>query len=242
MDPITSRTNHMPSLKENIARVAAYYKARAPEYHETTGYGLERVDHGYAPLKKLYQDTFQGHTVLEIACGTGYWTEAIAQTARAVVATDIHPDLVETTRQRLESLPHVRCQVADAYTLDTVNGTFTAAFAQYWWSHIPRKMQRPFLDALHQKLRRGALVLFTDNVEYETERTNRRVDEHGDIYEERLLRDGSRFETIKNFASEAEFRELLDGLADDITYLEFDTGNSKYEPARLWTVSYRLKM
>jgi SAM-dependent methyltransferase len=231
----------MPSLKENIARVAAYYKARAPEYHETTGYGLERVDSGYAPLKKLYQDAFEGHSVLEVACGTGYWTEAIALTARSIVATDIHPDLVEATSKRLAGLTHVRCQVADAYTLSTVHETFSAAFAQYWWSHIPKMMRRPFLDALHQKLRPGALVMFADNVEYETERTNRRIDEHGDIYEERLLRDGSIFETIKNFASEADFRELLGDSADDIYFQEFDTG-SKHEPARLWTVSYRLTM
>jgi SAM-dependent methyltransferase len=231
----------MPSLEENMARVAAYYAARAPEYHETTGYGLERVDTGYARLKDLYRAAFQGRDVLEIACGTGYWTEAIATTARTVVATDIHPDLVDATRKRLEPYPHARCQVADAYMLDTVAGSFSGAFAQYWWSHIPRKMRRPFLDVLHSKLRPGARVMFADNAEYQASWVQRRVDEHGDIYEERTLRDGSRFETIKNFVSESEFKELLADVADDITYVEHDTGNGAHEPSHLWTLSYQLK-
>jgi demethylmenaquinone methyltransferase/2-methoxy-6-polyprenyl-1,4-benzoquinol methylase len=231
----------MQSQKESIARVADYYAARAPEYHETTGYGVERVDKGYAQLKELYQKAFRGHDVLEIACGTGYWTEAVAQVARSVLATDIHPELVEMTRQRLISLDNVRCRVADAYSLETVTERFSAAFAQYWWSHIPRAMRKPFLQTLHAKLLPGALVMFTDNIEYQGASVKRRVDECGDIYEERLLRDGSRFETIKNFVNKSEFVDLLAGVVEDLEYIEHDTGNSAHEPSRLWTLSYRLK-
>jgi SAM-dependent methyltransferase len=237
----TKEEPSMPSLAENIARVAAYYAARASEYHETTGYGVERVDTGYARLKAYYQAEFQGRDVLEIACGTGYWTEAVAATARSVVATDIHAELVEATRQRLEPFSNARCQVADAYSLDTVADSFSGAFGQYWWSHIPRKMRKPFLEVLHSKLHPGARVIFADNAEYRASWVHRRVDEHGDIYEERSLRDGSRFETIKNFVSESEFIELLAAVADDIAYVEYDTGNGAHEPSHLWTLSYRLK-
>ena len=148
----------MPSLEDNIARVAAYYAARAPEYHETTGYDLERVDARFARVKAFYQTAFKGHNVLEIACGTGYWTRIVAGTADSVLATDIHPELVDATRQRSISLPNVQCQVADAYRLDTVAGTFSGAFAQFWWSHIPRDRRKAFLDTLHARLEPGALI------------------------------------------------------------------------------------
>lgn len=49
--------------------------------------------------------------------------------ARGVLATDIHPELVEATRQRVKSFPNVRCQVADAYSLKAVNECFSRAFA-----------------------------------------------------------------------------------------------------------------
>lgn len=230
----------MPSMEENVARVAAYYQARAHEYHETTGYHRDNVDAGYAQLKEQHQAAFAGHDVLEIACGTGYWTGVIAATARSVLATDIHPELVQETSERLRPFPNVRCQVADAYSLDTIHETFSAAFAQYWWSHIPRAMRPVFLRALHSKLRPGAFVSFSDNLEYDADWVKRRVDEHGDTYEERSLRDGTRFETIKNFPSKAEFVELLGDTAEDVTFLEQEAGEID-GPSRLWTVSYRLK-
>jgi protein-L-isoaspartate O-methyltransferase len=231
----------MPSLKENVARVAEYYAARAHEYHETTGYDDTQTDAGYAALKAAHQAAFKGLDVIEIACGTGYWTEVIAQTARSVLATDIHAQLIEITRQRLKSLPHVRCQIADAYTLATVDGTFSGAFAQYWWSHIPKAMRSTFLHALHAKLRPGAFVCFTDNLEYQADWVKRRVDEHGDVYEERRLRDGSCFETIKNFPTEAEFAALLAGVAEDLRFVEHRAGPLADPTSHLWSVSYRLK-
>lgn len=56
----------MQSLDVSITRVAAYFWGLriASEYQETTGYGLESVDRGYAPLKELYQAAFRGHDVL----------------------------------------------------------------------------------------------------------------------------------------------------------------------------------
>lgn len=231
----------MPSLNENVARVADYYAARAHEYHETTGYDDMQTDAGYAKLKATHQAAFKGLDVIEIACGTGYWTEVIAQTARSVLATDIHAQLIEITRQRLKALAHVRCQVADAYTLAGVDGSFSGAFGHYWWSHIPKALRKTFLGSLHAKLRPGAFVSFTDNLEYQAGWVKRRIDEHGDVYEERRLRDGTCFETIKNFPSEAEFVELLADTADDLRFVEHRAGPLADPTSRLWTVSYRLK-
>ncbi|MDY6945535.1 MAG: class I SAM-dependent methyltransferase, partial [Pseudomonadota bacterium] len=134
-----------------------------------------------------------------------------------------------------------RCQVADAYALDAIDGEFSAAFAHYWWSHMPKQLCQPFLESLHRRLRPGAVVSFTDNLPYEAGWVKRRVDEHGDIYEERSLRDGSCFETIKNFPSQAELAALLEGVADSMTYTEHQIGNTADGPSRLWTVTYRLR-
>jgi demethylmenaquinone methyltransferase/2-methoxy-6-polyprenyl-1,4-benzoquinol methylase len=223
----------MPSVEENIARVAAFYAAQAPEYHEAA-YGMEPVDTSYPRLKAAYQAAFRGHSVLEVAAGTGYWTEVVARTARTVLATDVNPWLVESTRNRLHSLSNVQFRVADAYSLETVSESFSAAFAQFWWSHIPRKRHNSFLHTLHSKLQPGALVSFTDHLASYSKGMKHRIDEHGDIYEERILRDGSRFETIKNFPSEFELAGLLNGIASDVTY-------AASEPEHLWTVSYHVK-
>ena len=124
-------------------------------------------------------------------------------------------------------------QVADAYTLDTVSGSYSAAFGVHWWSHIPKKKRWQFLTSLHARLKTGALVLFTDNLPCGFG-DGHRTDEHGDIYEARILRDGTHFETIKNFPTRAELIEVLQDLADDINYVE-------QEPEHLWTISYRVR-
>jgi SAM-dependent methyltransferase len=223
----------MPTVDENVAQIARFYALQVPAYHDFT-YGSEHVEEFYSRLKLLYQTTLAGHTVLEIACGTGYWTETIALAARSVLATDVNQELVEATRKRTARFPHVHCQVADAYSLANVSGKFSAAFAHYWWSHVPKKKQRAFLDALHAALEPGALVIFTDNLVYEWDWVKRRTDEHGDIYEQRVLPDGSIAETIKNFPSESELTSLLEGIAEDVSYVE-------QQPEQLWTLTYHVK-
>jgi SAM-dependent methyltransferase len=223
----------MPSMEENATRIVAYYAARAPEYHETTGYGTEDTEERYRRLKAVYQTVLKDHDVLEIASGTGYWTEVAARTARTVLATDIVPALVDRTRQRVESFPNVRCQISDAYTLESVSGPFSAAFAQHWLSHVPRSRLRSFLETLHSKLQPGASVFFSDDLPYDAGQLQRRLDEHGDMYEQRLLLDGSSFETIKNFPSSLELIELLSGISTDLCY-------SEYEPEHLWALRYHV--
>lgn len=222
----------MISTEESISRVTAYYAAQAPEYHAVC-YETEEADQTYARLKGIYRQAFRELNVIEIAAGSGYWTEAIAAGAQRVLATDASEWHVDSIRKRLGAFSNVQSEVADAYSLESVTGRFTAAFAQHWWSHIPVKRQRAFLDTLHSKLQPGAFVLFGDNLPYFGEGVNRRTDEHGDLYEERFLRDGSRFETIKNFPTEAGLRELLNDAARDLDYRQ-------YEPEHLWVLSYRL--
>lgn len=223
----------MPSVEENLAKVVSFYQTHAATYHQRS-YQHSSTDSFYARLRERYRTLFEGHTVLEIAAGSGYWTEAVAASAAHVLATDANQSLVEIIKQRLGHLPNVDSVAADAYSLNSVQGPFSAAFAQYWWSHIPKKKVSTFLSALHSKLSPGALVFFCDDLVYEYSTWTRRVDEHGDIQEERPRVDGTRAETIKNFPGKEELLAALAPHSDDITYEEL-------EPEHLWAVTYRLR-
>jgi SAM-dependent methyltransferase len=211
--------------------VEAYYKARAEEYDVSAGYTDNVAEELRAPIKLRFQEAMKGHDVLEIACGTGYWTEVIAETADSVLATDIDPRMISIAEARLSSRSNVQCRIADAYTLDGIEGPFTAAFSHWWWSHIPKSRLSEFLAVLHNKLTPGALVLFSDSLPFGSNKT--RNDNDGNRLEERILQDGRRFEVVKNFPTERELKNLLDGLAEDIVYRE-------YPEQCNWELTYRI--
>ena len=212
--------------------VAKYYAARAGEYDVTAGYQDLDAEHRRASIKAEFREALRGLDVLEIACGTGYWTAVIATAARSVVAIDLDPVMVAAAERRLSEAANVRCLVADAYSLDGVPGPFNAAFAHWWWSHVPKSRLRSFLATLHTSLSPGALVLFADQLPYEA--GARRRDDDGNILEARTLRSGAVFEIVKNVPTEPEIVYVLRGLAHTVVYSE-----SPQEGR--WTVTYRVR-
>ena len=217
----------IPHSNDEISEeTARYYAARAPEYDLSAGYLTLDADPVRLAKKRRYQQLFRGHDVLEIACGTGYWTEVLAETAKSVVGIDVNPEMISRAQSRCEHLPHVKFRLADAYSLGPEAGTFSAAFAVWWWSHIPRSRLREFLLSLHRGLIPGALVLFTDQLEYDVPRvdgmaTQRHEDSNGDTIERRVLSDGQEYDIVKNFPTEQELVAALSGFGSGIQYREW---------------------
>lgn len=213
------------------AQHAQYYAARAPEYDASVGYGKAAVETGLAPLKAHLATRLAGLDVLEIACGTGYWTQVAAQSVRSVFAVDADPTSLALAQKRLAPQSQVSFHRADAYRLDGVPTDFTGAFGMFWWSHMPQARIEVFLDALHGKLRPGATVVFADQMPY-AHSGARRVDDHGDLLEQRALLDGTHFEIVKNFPTAGQLSQWLAGRARDVDFI--------VEPhSRWWLVAYR---
>jgi demethylmenaquinone methyltransferase/2-methoxy-6-polyprenyl-1,4-benzoquinol methylase len=215
-----------------VTATAEYYAARAPVYDETAGYTEPYAEMLREPIKARFKRLFAGHRVLEIACGTGYWSPTVAEVAEWVHAIDVNPAVLSQAKQRCKHLGNVTFQEADAYTLAGVPDGFSAAFGIWWWSHVPRERLREFLTTLHSKLEPGALVLFRDQLVYDA--ASRRKDAHGNTLEERSLPDGRTFEIVKNFPTEREVYSALAGLADKVEYVERPHEKN-------WSVTYNVK-
>jgi len=212
--------------------VIRYYAARADVYDETAGYLDGEAEALREPVKARYRELFRDKNVLEIACGSGYWTRVLGETADFVLAVDINEDIMKHAVLRCRDLPNVRFQLADAFTLEGVPFGFDAAVAIWWYSHMPRRRIPEFLAALVTTLQPGATVMFVDQLPYEG--CERSVDDNGDTVETRTLPDGRTFSVIKNFPSEAELRWVLAGFGTDICYLARpEEGN--------WEVVWRVK-
>jgi len=207
-----------------------YYDQRAPEYEDI--YSPRDVTHGHelGELSRMLREALRGRRVLEVACGTGYWTAAVAQVAREVVATDASlPMLGEARDKGLP--PHVRFCEADAYDLAPAGDGFDGALAMFWLSHVPRHRLRDFLAQLHGRLAGDARVFFADNVHVAGVGGDLTApDANGDTFKLRRLTDGSRHRVLKNYFTDEELREALLPFAQDLAL---------HRGANFWSASYR---
>ena len=187
-----------------------YYRRRAAEYEAI--YAKPERQRDLAVLGKKIPSRLQGARVLEIACGTGYWTERVAPVAARVVATDVAEEPMQIARAKRYP-GNVELRTADAYALPETLGSFDAALAVFWWSHIPRQQIAVFLTSLHARLEPGARVVLMDNRYVEGASTPiTEIDAHGNTYQLRRLGEGSQVRVLKNFPTEDELRSFLPGL------------------------------
>jgi demethylmenaquinone methyltransferase/2-methoxy-6-polyprenyl-1,4-benzoquinol methylase len=190
------------------AELIEYYRRRAGEYEAFYAKPERQAD--LLLLKKKIAEMLQNARVLEVACGTGYWTTVIANAASSVTATDLAQEPMNIARSKDYPKKNTTFIEADAYALPESLGRFDAAFAGFWWSHVPRERLGEFIASLHARLEPGATVLLLDNLYVEGNSTAvTEIDTAGNTYQLRTLSDGSRFRVMKNYPTQDELRALL---------------------------------
>jgi demethylmenaquinone methyltransferase/2-methoxy-6-polyprenyl-1,4-benzoquinol methylase len=198
-----------------------YYAKRAPEYEEVYAKPERRAD-----LKRVgrwLRDELSRQRVLEVACGTGYWTAWIAPVTEGIVATDAGVEGLDVARRKPYPPGRVRFVLADAYDLVAVPGEFSAAFVAFFWSHVPWKRTREFLRSLHDRVGPGARVVLLDNRYVPGSSTPIvRRDSEGNTYQVRQLADGSVCEVLKNFPTRAALTATLGADAIGLRIADFE--------------------
>ena len=101
-------------------------------------------------------------TVLEIGCGAGRVTRALAQVFGQVYGVDISGEMVRQARAALADLPHVHIFQNNGKDLSVLGETrFDFAFSSIVFQHIPsRDVIESYIRDVHARLRRGRLFKF----------------------------------------------------------------------------------
>jgi SAM-dependent methyltransferase len=208
----------------------AYYVQRAAYYERVYARPERQAD--LRAMEAALAAPFAGRIVLEVACGTGWWTPHGARDAAAWLATDLNPETMAVA-QRKPMPACVRFETVDAYNFEQIAGSaFDAAFAGCWWSHVPLARLPGWLETLHARLRPGARVIFLDNRYVQGSSTPlTRTDADGNTYQDRTLDDGSVHEVLKNFPTPAQAFAMLGPRARNPQW----TGYEHY-----WVLSYRV--
>ncbi len=195
-----------------------YYKRRAA-YYERVYFKPERQT-DLREMEAWIARCFAGRRVLELACGTGWWTPHGARDAVHWLATDLNPETMELARHKAQPAA-VDFATLDAYTLDGLDPAlpFDAAFAGCWWSHVPLARLSSWLDRLHARLPAGARVVFLDNSFVQTSSLPiTHGDADGNTYQTRTLDDGSVHEVLKNFPTPAQVQAAAGARARDFRW------------------------
>jgi SAM-dependent methyltransferase len=148
--------------------------------------------------------------VLDVACGTGYWTRIIATRASAITGCDLSPEVLALARSRQPPTHPADFVLGDVFELTEIPGEFDGAFVGFWWSHMLRDDVLRFLHGLHRRLPRGSRIAVVDNRYVAGSNLPiARTDATGNTYQRRWLQSGAEYEVLKNFPSPGEVRAAI---------------------------------
>ncbi|MEV6287746.1 class I SAM-dependent methyltransferase [Kribbella sp. NPDC051770] len=192
-----------------------YYRRRAREYDAV--YAKPERQDDLRRLRSAVVELVDGLRVLEVAAGTGYWTEVMAPAARSVLATDLAEETLAVARERAYD-GDVAFQAVDVAELDRLGGEYDLVFAGFFWSHVPRAEAVDFVRRLG---RRAPRVVLVDNLYVEGSSTPiRSVGD--DTFQTRRLGDGSAYEVLKNFPRDGNVEADLRALGSEVRFEAFE--------------------
>jgi demethylmenaquinone methyltransferase/2-methoxy-6-polyprenyl-1,4-benzoquinol methylase len=133
--------------------------------------------------------------VLELAAGTGIWTQQLLRSARTVTAVDASANMLAVNQAKVAS-PRVTYILADLFNWQPER-VYDALFFGFWLSHVPREQLDTFLHSCWTWLRPGGKLFFVDDMGGPTLAPDTPT-RQGQI-ETRNLDDGRSFEIVKNY-------------------------------------------
>ncbi len=190
-----------------LQEMTAYYRARASEYDEwferrgRFDRGAEANRRWFAELETVYAAfaalKLDGD-VLELAPGTGIWTERLLASAHTVTAVDASPEMVAINQSRVGD-DRVRYIIDDLFTWQPPE-TYDAVIFCFWISHVPLERLDGFWRTVARALKPEGKVFFLDGRREPTSTAvNHQLPEAGTQVMTRRLNDGRAFEVVKNF-------------------------------------------
>jgi SAM-dependent methyltransferase len=188
-----------------------YYEHRAPEYDDVW-FRRGPYDLGAEGNRRWFEETAQleaavdalhaSGVVLELACGTGIFTQRLAPRARRLIAVDAAASTLEINRRRLAgaSVEYVH---GDLFEWDPPSGVrFDLIFFAFLISHIPPARFEEFWSLLARWIAPGGRVFFCDDVaggETRPSNPGERVSDGPDFAHRRRLLDGREYTIVKVF-------------------------------------------
>jgi SAM-dependent methyltransferase len=220
--------SHMWDESSLLEEQIRYYRERASEYDQWF-LRQGRYDRGREHRRRWFAEIRQVEEalrlagprgdVLELACGTGIWTQRLLRYASSITAIDAAPEAIALNRERLQG-PKVEYVLSDIFTWRPPR-RYDFVFFGFWLTHVPPDRFERFWDLVARALEPGGWVFFVDSrhnpdstaTDHELSRKSHRV-------QQRRLNDGRTFDVIKVFYDPAPLGLRLQDLGWKGTIVE----------------------
>jgi SAM-dependent methyltransferase len=207
----------------NLREQLDYYRARSAEYDQ---WWLRqgRYDRGAAFNTQWFEEaaavtstlaTFRpAGRVLELACGTGIWSEQLLPFASHLTLLDGSPEMLGLATARLRA-PDVRVIEADLFQWQPEE-QYDVVFFGFWLSHVPPERFEGFWRLVGRCLAPGGRVFFVDSRHDHTSTAlDHRLPDPEATVVRRRLNDGREYRIVKVFYDPVELTDRLDRLGWD---------------------------
>jgi ubiquinone/menaquinone biosynthesis C-methylase UbiE len=180
--------------------VKAYYDQRAPEYDDWVyGLGLfaerDRPDwHAERERLEAALEALPPARTLDVACGTGWMTQHLPG---EIVGLDASESMLEIARERV---PEGEFVVGDALSLPFEDRSFGRVVTGHFYGHLEEVARSRFLA---EARRVAPELVVVDSALHD--------DVEAEEWQERVLKDGSRWEVFKRYFTGEELAAELGG-------------------------------
>jgi len=194
-----------------------YYRARASEYDEWF-YRQGRYDRGEEINKRWFQEVDivkselqrigKVNKILELASGTGIWTQELLKIGNKITALDASQEVIEINRHKLNS-PNVKYSQIDLFAWEP-DAEYDLVFFSFWLSHVPPELLNLFLNKVYKSVHVGGQLFMIDSrFEPTSTAKNHMIEDDESIYITRKINNGQEYQIVKVFYQPDKLRSHL---------------------------------
>lgn len=226
-----------------LAEQLTYYRERAAEYDEWWE-RRGRYDRGpvandrwraeIAEVRGVFDTLELNGEVLELAAGTGYWTQILATRASRVTVLDGSAEMLAMNRGRLgEAAARVEYSEVNLFDWEPTRRWDGVVFC-FWISHVPRDRIDAFFATCRRASVKGGPLFFLDGQKVpESTATDHVLPDEDSEVMVRRLNDGREFRIVKNFYPPEEVVEAAMAAGFELevhrtpTYFQYGVGRAR---------------
>ncbi len=178
----------------------------------------------------LEQLPLDGARILELAAGSGIWTETLAARASAVTAVDASAEMIARSRTRLGPLAdRVQYEQHDLFSWRPEEEAYHVVVFCFWITHVPVRRLDHFLGRVADTLVPSGSVFFIDNRRGRISLDVAVLGQDGNRITVRRLSDGREYRIIKNYWDADELARRCRNAALNVhvtesTYFQYGVG------------------